>query len=252
MLAKFQRKISWLRQMLFMLTKLMHVSKWKVFILISEQSNSFDAPFEVSYSQAGEDICFLSLLPSGIKGSYIDIGAYHPSRFSVTRRLYNHGWRGVNIDANQDLLSEFEKFRKEDVNLNFAIGQQECYELNILSKRAMSTVDNSNVRKAATLGVPVEEVRKVPGRTLRSVYDEYFPDSKCILVTLDIEGAEYDALLSMEFETLRLHRFPEWILIETSPPVSNALSLPSVELCMGFGYTAELVLPMATLLRKTS
>ena len=73
---------------------------------------------------------------------------------------------------------------------------------------------------------------------------KYQPD----IIKIDIEGADFDALHSISFETLEPNRFPEYLLLETAPPVSNSLAFPAVKLAQSVGYIPELILPMATLL----
>ena len=51
----------------------------------------FDYDFKVSWSQGGEDLALLSIFSNQPEGTYIDVGAHHPSRFSVTRHLYQSG-----------------------------------------------------------------------------------------------------------------------------------------------------------------
>jgi hypothetical protein len=140
--------------------------------------------------------------------------------------------------------------RPDDKNLVCAVGMKSHYEINILSKRAMSSADNSFVTRANELGIQIIRKDKVEGRTLRSIFDQYFNAGTCTLLTLDIEGLEEDALLSIDFETLSKDRYPEWILIETSPPIAKALTFKAVQLAIQWGYSPYLVLPMATLLKR--
>jgi hypothetical protein len=244
------RKFSWLLRFFSNYIRILNPKRWRGFILAAEASKGFNSPFAISYSQAGEDLSLLATLFTGQRGSYIDIGCYHPSRFSVTRLLYDAGWRGVNVDANRDLVKEFIVHRPEDKNLVCAVGMSSHYEINILSKRAMSSVDDSFVSRANELGIQTIRIDTVEGRTLRSILDEHFNTSNCTLLNLDIEGLEEDALFSIDFETLSKDRYPEWILIETSPPIAKALSLKAVQLAIHRGYTPYLVLPMATLLKR--
>ena len=82
--------------------------KWRTIFKTFEET-AFDYAFNVSWSQAGEDIGLISALHAIKNGRYLDVGAHHPSRFSVTRKLNNLGWSGVNIDANPSLLKAFER-----------------------------------------------------------------------------------------------------------------------------------------------
>ena len=223
--------------------------RMKNFTMASEQTGRFDANFIQSYSQAGEDIALSSFIDLDVQGRYIDIGAYHPNRFSVTRLLYTKGWRGVNVDANKYLIDKFHEWRPGDINICAAIGQLPEYELSICSKRAMSSVVHENIEAAKKLGFITVERRKVKGQKLRAVYDTYLPNEKCNILSLDIEGNELDALESMDFTTLPKERFPDWILVETSPPVHKAIESKPVQALINYGYIVYAVLPMSTLLR---
>ena len=58
----------------------------------------------ISFSQYGEDILLRDLFRTELmeldSGFYVDVGAFHPFRFSNTAFLYIMGWNGLNIDAN--------------------------------------------------------------------------------------------------------------------------------------------------------
>ena len=56
----------------------------------------------------------------------------------------------------------------------------------------------------------------------------------------------------MDWETLSQSRFPEWILLESFPPVENSLKTPAVTRALSVGYQAWLVLPTSVLLRHSS
>lgn len=224
----------------------------KYFVVTSELTKSFDGPFKVSWSQGAEDLAILGTLPKVENGTYIDIGAFHPSKFSTTRHLYQRGWRGINVDANHQLLKAFLLERPEDKSLCCAVGEKDYYELNILSELGMSTVNANWLEYAKDHGVRPIEKQTVKGRSLRSIYDEFFPEKACTLLSIDIEGADFEALKSLSFESLSQNRYPDWILLETFPPVGRAINEASVKLAIGFGYEPVLVLPMATLLTKYS
>jgi len=66
-----------------------------------------------SCSQAGEDLLIRFLFGTlGIeRPTYLDIGAYHPWRFSNTALLYVRGSCGINVEAEPDALAAFDKHR---------------------------------------------------------------------------------------------------------------------------------------------
>ena len=49
-------------------------------------------------SQFDEDLKILKFFKE--KGFYVDIGCYHPIRYSNTYRMFKLGWKGMNIDLN--------------------------------------------------------------------------------------------------------------------------------------------------------
>lgn len=212
---------------------------------------NFDHPFVVSWSQGGEDLALLSIFGNGdeFKGTYLDIGAHHPSRFSVTRHLYQRGWQGVNVDANKALIAEFEKKRSRDINLCFAIGGKDRYEFTIFEETAISTVNSEWRDVCIADSWVVNRTETVDGRKLRDIYDLYFSDSPVDLLAVDAEGSDFDVIKSMEFESLPSARYPKFLMLETAPPVIHALATPAVALALDFGYEPHLVLPMVTILK---
>jgi len=113
---------------------------WGPFTEIAE-ATSFDHAISVSWSQGGEDIALIHALSGQQTGKYIDIGAHHPSRFSVTRHLYQLGWTGVNVDANQELIDVFRRVRTKDKNICVAVGSESEYRFTIFEETAISTLN---------------------------------------------------------------------------------------------------------------
>ena len=230
--------------------KILNPKTWGQFVEISEVSG-FDHTVFISWSQGGEDLALLPLLEKEF-GSYLDIGAHHPSRFSITRHLYQRGWCGVNVEANFVLIKEFNKKRKKDVNLWNAVGAEASYNLTIFEEPAISTVNLDWKEKFVLENQQISRIDKVPGITIREILDTYFYDKKCNLLTIDIEGADYEALRTIDFKTLNKTRYPDWILLETTPPVAAALKTESVIYAMENGYAPHLILPMSTLLKNAN
>ncbi len=226
---------------------LVHRKTWGPFVEAAEISG-FDHGFTISWSQQGEDIALLSVFEGMSTGTYIDIGAHHPSRFSVTRHLYQRGWHGVNVEANSHLIEAFMQERPRDVNVCVAVGEKDEYEFTIFDEPAISTINSEWKNRFLSEKNKVQRVEKVVGRKLRDIYDEHFPTSPVDLLTIDAEGSDFEVLSSMGFESLDASRFPRYLMLETSPPVDNSLAMPSVLLARKFGYIPWVILPMATIL----
>ena len=69
-----------------------------------------------SYSQFGEDIVVQNYFGDFI-GTYVDVGCFHPIKYSNTALLHKKGWKGFNIDLNETSIKLFNVCRKDDVNL---------------------------------------------------------------------------------------------------------------------------------------
>jgi|LakMenEpi03Aug12_release.lakeMendotaPanAssembly.Ray.scaffolds.fasta_scaffold257747_3 FkbM family methyltransferase len=226
---------------------LLNRKRMGVFNRISELTK-FDHDFNVSWSQDGEDLALISILREINQGKYIDVGAHHPSRFSVTRHLYQKGWSGVNVEANEDLISEFKEKRPRDTNVARFVGSPSKKIFHIFSEPALST-SSSEIRDLL-----VEQSRKLIRSTevepisLREIYDTYIPDRRLDLLTVDAEGSDMDVLTSLDFPTLERDRWPRYVMVETAPPVENALNFDSVIFLKSLGYTPLVVLTMATVL----
>jgi FkbM family methyltransferase len=221
---------------------------WGPFTEIAE-TTSFDHAVSVSWSQGGEDIALIHALGGQQSGKYIDIGSHHPSRFSVTRHLYQMGWTGVNVDANQELIDIFNKVRTKDKNICVAVGSESEYHFTIFEEAAISTLDSEWRDRFIREDNKIARELKVEGRKLRTILDDFQPETRLDLLSIDAEGSDLQVLESLEFETLEKSRFPKWILLETTPPVSNALQTPAVALAIRVGYLPHMVLPMSTLLK---
>lgn len=230
------------------LSSLRKKKTWGPFVEAYETTH-FDHGFSVSWSQAAEDLALQAVLSAIDKGRYLDIGAHHPTRFSVTRHLFQRGWSGINVDANSDLLEEFLRTRPNDISLNYCVGDKEEYQLSVFNETAISTVSPNWDAKFVQENNVRNVIRTVPGIRLRELLDTYFPENGPDFLNIDIEGADYEALKSGELDTLPFERRPVWILVESNAPLSNALGTDTVHLLISYGYEIWLVLPFATLLR---
>ena len=65
-----------------------------------------------TYSQFKEDIFLKKYFQNINQGFYVDIGCYHPIKYSNTALLYNKGWSGINLDLNQTSIDLFNIHKK--------------------------------------------------------------------------------------------------------------------------------------------
>ena len=213
------------------------------------ETTKFDHAFDVSWSQGGEDIGLISALSRISNGSFVDVGAHDPSRFSVTRKLSTRGWTGVNIDGNPALLPAFEKNRRRDINLWACVGSEPEYVFTIFDEPAISTVNSEWREKFIGENQKIKKEIKVPGVSLRTVFDRYFDGGFPDLLCIDAEGADLDVLKSAN---LKHSSGPEWLLLEADPPLSSVMETPAVSYALSLGYEIHLVMGMSTLLHLKS
>jgi len=245
-LIKNSKKLLRLLKSLF---NLIPRKSWNHFIQISEDAG-FSNAFSISWSQGGEDLALLHAIAGKKDGLFIDVGAHHPYRFSVTQHLSRIGWRGVNVDANSELIEIFNKERTLDINICAAVGTEKSYTFTIFKEPALSSVNSEWKDNFQADGWEVEKTVTVPGITLRDIYDQNFSNVCIDLLSIDAEGSDFNVLKSMEFESLQKARFPRFLLLEAAPPVKSALKTDSVEYAICLGYEPLYVLPMSTLLRR--
>lgn len=165
-----------------------------------------------SHSQFNEDL-ILSLLVGEIKnGFYVDIGANHPTFNSNTKKFYDKGWCGINIEPTKDGYNKLLTSRTRDTNLNIAVanksGVMTLYELD--GDTTLSTLNPHNaVLMSKHLGLSMTS-REISVRPLSSVMDEHCTSNVIHFMSIDAEGVDLEVLQSNNWEKYR----PEVIMVE--------------------------------------
>ena len=106
----------------------------------------------VSFSQNYEDVILRRIFKLKKKGTFVDVGAFHPFYNSNTYYFYNLGWRGINIDMDEGNIKEFTRLRNEDLNLQTAISNKnESIETYLIKNSSRSSIfediANINLKK---------------------------------------------------------------------------------------------------------
>ncbi|MBX9754738.1 MAG: FkbM family methyltransferase [Pseudomonadaceae bacterium] len=166
-----------------------------------------------SYAQNFEDVTLWRTLKLFGPGFYIDIGANHPTRDSVTRSLYERGWRGINIEPVLHYYESLCAERPEDVNLCVAVGDEENELVFFESpETGLSTLSLEMAERQKAEGIPFIQ-RTVKTRTLTSICEEHVHSELPLqFIKIDVEGFEEQVLRGMDFQRWR----PWIILVESS------------------------------------
>ena len=172
----------------------------------------FRIPVTFSFSQGAEDI-ILGYLPLSGTGTYVDVGCNEPVRFSNTFNLYLQGWRGINIDANSELINKCKKIRKRDISICAAVSDTEREVTFHKAKiSSVSTIDEERLVEWKKLWTFAEEDKEtVITRTLTSILDENLTaGSQIDLLSIDDEGHDFQVLKSLDLARYK----PKVIIIE--------------------------------------
>jgi FkbM family methyltransferase len=194
-------------------------------------------PYAVSaYSQEGEDIILSRLFEEQPCGFYVDVGAYHPQRFSNTYLFYKRGWKGINIDPNVDSIAAFRRFRQRDINLAIGISN-EVGELHYhrFNEPALNTFDEVLASERSRIpGYHLLSTITVPVTRLDVVLQEHLPRNERIdFLSVDTEGYDLKVLRSNDWS--RFH--PRCVLVEISESSLHNLSLNPIHTYLaGAGY----------------
>ena len=176
---------------------------------------------KISYSYGGIDSLVANIFKDSNDGFYVDIGCGHPIKNNNTYLLNKRGWKGINIDLDEENIDLFNIYRKKDENINIAVSNDNK-EVDLYfyhSKSAINTISKevANYQKAK-----VSSVKKVKSKTLNEILiNSKFKDIQIDFLSIDVEGSELLVLKNFDFKKYS----PKVIVIEYLD-----LSLPKLEI----------------------
>ncbi len=164
----------------------------------------------MSYSMEGEDLIIQDYLKNINNGFYVDAGCYHPLHLSNTYLLHKRNWSGINIDVSQFSIDLFNFLRPNDLNINSAVSNTDS-EVTIYFQKKISqlTTIYKEISKERMQG-KIQE-KNIKSQKLNTILNKSkFINRKIDFLNIDLEGADYEALQSLDFDTYR----PKVICIE--------------------------------------
>lgn len=139
-------------------------------------------------------------------GFYLDIGAYHPYKDSITKFLYDLEWKGICVDMNQASIDLFAEERPKDIAVCCAVSDEVGEITGFFQPGAISVVntcDPNVAKKQASRGnIPEEKI--VIAKTANQLMKELAPNvSKIDFLNIDVEGLELNVLKSLDFSAFK-------------------------------------------------
>lgn len=170
-------------------------------------------PVKHSFSQAGEDLWLERATGAKANGFYIDIGAYDPHHLSNTKRFYEKGWAGINVEPNKLCHANFLRERPRDLNLNVGIdmnrGKLTFY---VMNAAALSTFSKEKAEENEKLGYKVISQDSVEVITLTDLFEQHVGDKTVDFLSIDAEGLDVSVMEGNNWNRWR----PKAICIEVA------------------------------------
>jgi len=193
-----------------------------------------DPHSRIAYAQWGEDLALQHLL--GTKpGFYVEVGANHPQFFSNVFELYRRGWHGISVEANESFIQAHRRCRPRDKIVCAVVSDQEKEIVFTEFKNSLvSSVDSAFVEQMQkSFDCAINRQHRVQSRTLTSILDEAQCPLQFELLSIDVEGHDFEVLRSLDFSRYR----PRVVVIEMHGfAISDAAANPLCEFMDNQGY----------------
>jgi len=185
----------------FNLSKKFHFLR-KIYIYYNIYIRNFK--FFFNSSQFGEDRKIIKLFKE--KGTYLDLGCFHPTRYNNTYLMYKSGWSGVNIDLNPTSIELFKVARPKDLNLCAAVSDKKTTK-NLYFHHDLSSL-NTLSKSHTVLFKEIFELKnlkkkRVKTQTLNELLREN-SINKIDFFNIDIEGHELEVLKTIDFNYFKI------------------------------------------------
>ena len=167
----------------------------------------------------GEDIFVRRFFKKYEKGTYVDVGSYHPIKGSLTYDLYKKKWSGINIDLSKISVDLFKISRPNDINLRAAItdydGKTFYYENSPINQQN-STIENPHAKKI-----------EIDCFKLNTILDKY-QIKRIDYLNIDAEGNDFKVISTFDFKRFK----PLLVSIEFNDYDSNKLLESDIHILM--------------------
>ncbi len=193
--------------------------------------------FRVSFSTAGEDVLLHKVLSRHVRNRfYVDIGAFHPIRYSNSYFFYLRGWNGICVDANPKAIANFRKERPRDISVNKGVSDSpSVLKYYVLHDEfaTMNTFDRAMIVNEGLVD-QIKEVIDVECLTLNALLDQYLPTPQYHIdfLSLDVEGYDLKVLRGNDWTR---HR-PTVLCVELNSLLRSSFNSELVNFLDNVGY----------------
>jgi FkbM family methyltransferase len=171
-------------------------------------------PLRIAYGQVFEDVFLERLFAGQAEGFYIDIGAWHPVKYSVSYPFYQRGWRGICVEPIERYARLSDRLRPRDLNLRCLVGSAAGDKTLLVAEGldGLSTTVPDYAPLAEKLGAVMRPV-VFSTRTLDDICSAHV-EGPIDFMKIDVEGAEREVLEGCDWRRWR----PRVIIVEATVP----------------------------------
>ncbi len=145
---------------------------------------------------------------------YFDIGTNDPRNINNTYLLYLNGYRGVCVEPNPHFHKKIEKLRPSDTLIKggLALNAETSADFYLMDDSVLNTFSHEEAEKMQQdHNRKLVGVIKAPLFTINDIFKENHVPGHEIILSIDVEGLDFDILKSIDFSTWK----PSVICIET-------------------------------------
>ncbi len=174
----------------------------------------------VSWAQNYEDVYLHRLLHDVAEGFFVDVGAWLPDEHSVSKVLYERGWRGINIEPLPEYADALTAARPRDITLRCVAGAAAgSTTFHRVANTGLSTTNRQFAEEGAASHNEELSTLSVDVVTLDEVWKQHVIGkvADVHVLKIDAEGSEAEVLAGLN---LAEHR-PWMVIVESNLPDSR-------------------------------